>query len=217
MNVIFLASGGGGNFKFLYNYFKNSNKVFFTGLIADRPCGAYDYAISNNIPAKILSFKRDKLSDQVLAKEIKSFQADVIITNVHKILSKRIVHEFTGQLINLHYSILPAFKGLIGMAPVDEAIQLNNVFLGATCHYVNEQVDDGKSIVQSIFCRLLIEDSYQTTFEAGALALLSALLILNEVPEIPISSFNQITTSPSANTIDFEKCKIIFSWLKANI
>ena len=75
---------------------------------------------------------------------------DLIVTNIHKLLSKRLLETFGNIFINLHCSYLPAYKGLIGMRPIDLAVKLNASFIGTTCHFLEKEVDSGKIITQGI-------------------------------------------------------------------
>lgn len=59
MKVLFFNSGNGGNFKFIHKLSlleHSKNKLQVIGIIADRECGALDYAREHNIPALTHSF-----------------------------------------------------------------------------------------------------------------------------------------------------------------
>ena len=51
--------------------------------------------------------------------------------------------------LNLHYSLLPAFGGVIGFKTLEMAKEANTQIVGVTCHYVSEKVDAGKVISQA--------------------------------------------------------------------
>ena len=211
--IVFLGSGGGGNLKFIHKYFEK--ELFeISGVLTDRYCGAHTYANSQGIKNKILSFKRNEIENKVLIKELVDLSPDLIITNVHKILSSEVVKFFEEKFINLHYSYLPAYKGMIGMQPVDEAIKLNNSFIGTTAHIVSENVDSGRIISQGIFCRRKFDNIYQKTFECGALTLLSAILSTVNKKNKIIDDFNGILISPSSDYIDRTIFIKIFNELK---
>lgn len=211
--VLFLGSGGGGNLKFINEYNKEINFIELCGVLVDRNCGALEYAQSEGLSNDILTFERNIDADQILIDRIKTLNPDIIITNVHKILSKRIVREFSGKLVNLHYSYLPAYGGVIGMKPVDLAIERNNTFIGTTCHFVTEEVDAGKIISQGIFNRLdNSQNVYQKTFETGALTLLSAIYHL-KYEDTFNRTFNGIMISPSSEKINMDFTSKIFSKL----
>ena len=91
-------------------------------------------------------------------------------------------------MINLHYSLLPAFGGLIGLDPIKKAYESGCKFIGPTCHYVDEGVDTGKIIAQAIFTtEIVYEDAVKTMFQTGCLTLLNAITqfaaeeIINEI------------------------------------
>lgn len=74
----------------------------------------------------------------------------MIMTNIHRILSSRVVERCRGRLVNLHYSLLPMFGGLIGMDPIRRAIEAGCRFVGTTVHHVVEAVDAGPVISQTV-------------------------------------------------------------------
>ena len=116
-------------------------------VISDRECGSIDYAEKNGIPTKVFKPWRELTEDIVEA--IKSFSPDFVITNIFKILPKEIFNCCDAQFINLHYSLLPAFGGVIGFKTLEMAQAANSQIIGATCHYVTEEVDGGKIISQA--------------------------------------------------------------------
>jgi len=211
--IVFLGSGGGGNLKFINEYTKIIPEVNVCGVLSDRECGAINYAKKENIFSEVLSFERNKRGNKELIQALEKLNPDLIITNVHKILSESVVSEFSGKLINLHYSYLPAYGGKIGMKPVDLAIQRNNSFIGTTSHYVTREVDAGRIISQGIFDRYKVKDIYQKTFVTGALTLLSAIYHLKH--DEPASRiFEDSIISPSSKKIDEKLVKKIFAQLK---
>lgn len=212
--IVFLGSGGGGNLKFINEYLKVVQVAEVSGVIADRECGAVEYAKEESLFTDVLSFKRTEDGDRELINALKEKNPSIIITNVHKILSENVVKEFTGKLINLHYSYLPAYSGTIGMNPVDLAIKRNNSFIGTTAHYVTEEVDAGKIISQGIFDRNQVGDVYQKTFETGALTLLSAIFYLKNGDK-DSRKFDESIISPSSKKIENKLVKRIFSRLKS--
>ena len=214
MNIVFLGSGGGGNLKFIHGYFEGATSIKVSGVITDRVCGASKYANQHNIKSAILTFDRNEESDMELINIIEAINADIIVTNIHKILSKRIINAFGSKLINLHYSYLPAFQGTIGMAPVDEAMNRNNAFIGTTTHFLTEKVDDGNVITQGIFSRYGVSNAYQKTFECGALTLLSSIYSFLEEEMVGYRDFDTIRVSPSSDSIDKERCISILKGLQ---
>ncbi|WP_088869645.1 formyltransferase family protein [Aeromonas veronii] len=180
-NLVFLVSGNGGNLKFFDLALKHGIidgiSIF---VIADRNCGAVDYAKRVGIPVAIINYTvnhRDELMAALLA-----IAPDIIVTNWHKILDADTVNEFKGKLINLHYSLLPSFGGLIGQEPIRNAYSCGCKFIGPTCHYVDEFVDSGMIIAQSIFATdVSIEHAINIMFKRGCLTLINSIELLLSV------------------------------------
>ena len=65
-----------------------------------------------------------------------------------KIISKKFISNFGKEIINVHPSLLPKFKGLNTFSRV---IKNNEIKTGCTVHHVNSKIDAGKIIVQKTF------------------------------------------------------------------
>lgn len=176
-SVIFLVSGNGGNLKFIHYASKLLEiDLNIHHVIADRDCKALDFANGVGLQATKINYNTkspDEL-DFILKDEVPS----IVITNIHKILSQTSIFPH-HQYINLHYSLLPAFKGLIGMETLKEAKKLNSPYIGATTHKVIEKVDSGPILQQGIFkvdWKTDVAHLYDTLFKVGSLVLLNTIL-----------------------------------------
>lgn len=148
MRILFLASGNGGTMKFVHQAINVLNiDAEIVGVLSDRECGSIEYARKNGIPVHAFTPWREKTSEIVEA--IRSFDPDYVVTNIFKILPTEIFSCCKAQFINLHYSLLPAFGGVIGFKTLEMAKESNSQIIGATCHYVTEAVDGGKIISQA--------------------------------------------------------------------
>lgn len=179
MKLCFLVSAGGGNFKFFHLAKKKGIlKNLELYVIADRECNALVYAKKEKIYNRLITYQRN--NNKELLTELSAIIPDIIVTNWHKIIDEETVLRYKGKMINLHYSLLPAFKGLIGIEPIIKAIDNNCQFIGVTCHYVEKEVDGGKIISQAIFKRdnCEVKDIIQKCFEFGALILLNSIVLL---------------------------------------
>ena len=148
--IVFLVSGNGGNLRFLDLYLKHSPKNNFCieAVIADRDCPASKYAQDHAIKSYCISY--DKNNIQELNGLLQALNADLVVTTIYKILDSNIVHKYQGKLINIHYSLLPAFKSVIGIMPIQNAIDAGCRLLGSSTHYLSEEVDSGKIISQCV-------------------------------------------------------------------
>lgn len=193
--IVFLCSGGGGNLRFIYYACERKllSNAEVVAVITDRDCAAKDFAIKRDISYEVVSVSNEDQSE-LLAK-ISSFEPDLIVTNIHKVLLEDVVRAFENKLINLHYSLLPSFAGLIGAKPVAAAIQQGYKFSGATAHFVDEHVDAGKPITQVAVPILQDEDleqCMQVIFRCGCIALLSAINYLSRTNEDALAKEHEV-------------------------
>jgi len=64
-----------------------------------------------------------------------------------RILTPNFVERYPNKIINIHHSFLPAF---IGANPYKQAYKRGVKIIGATAHFVNNNLDDGPIIEQDI-------------------------------------------------------------------
>lgn len=90
---------------------------------------------------------RKQVEDQQI-KLLKENKIDVIVlARYMQILTENFVAEFPNQIINIHHSFLPAF---IGARPYERAFERGVKLIGATSHYVTNNLDEGPIIEQDI-------------------------------------------------------------------
>ena len=71
----------------------------------------------------------------------------VILARYMQVLSGRLIHSWPGRIINIHHSCLPSFKGA---RPYHQAYERGVKLIGATAHYVTEDLDEGPIIEQEV-------------------------------------------------------------------
>jgi formyltetrahydrofolate deformylase len=71
----------------------------------------------------------------------------IVLARYMQILSPYLVEHYRNQVINIHHSFLPAF---IGAKPYDRAYKRGVKIIGATAHYVTEELDAGPIIEQDV-------------------------------------------------------------------
>ncbi|MBF0485660.1 MAG: formyltetrahydrofolate deformylase [Candidatus Omnitrophica bacterium] len=69
----------------------------------------------------------------------------VVLARYHQILTGQFIRAFNKRVINIHHSFLPAF---VGGSPYAQAFQKGVKIIGATSHYVIEDLDQGPIIEQ---------------------------------------------------------------------
>jgi formyltetrahydrofolate deformylase len=71
----------------------------------------------------------------------------LVLARYMQILSSEFIAEFTGKIINIHHSFLPAF---VGGKPYHQAYQRGVKLIGATAHYASAVLDEGPIIEQDV-------------------------------------------------------------------
>lgn len=180
LKICFLTSGGGGNMKFMH-LAKQLHKLdgFELSVIADRDCSAVSFAQAHGIYAQTIHYKRTE--KEALQKLLSQLDPDIIVTTWAKIIDEETVQKYQGKMINLHYSLLPAFAGQMGTEPIENAYKQNCQYIGVTCHYVSEDVDMGTIISQAVITTdIPIEKAIEEIFKKGCLILLNSIMIASE-------------------------------------
>src|SRR5690606_33628427 len=79
---------------------------------------------------------------------LQSYQPDyLVLAKFMRILSPDFVARYPGRVINIHHSFLPAF---IGANPYKQAYVRGVKLIGATAHFVTNDLDEGPIIAQDI-------------------------------------------------------------------
>ncbi|WP_339875574.1 formyltetrahydrofolate deformylase [uncultured Algoriphagus sp.] len=79
---------------------------------------------------------------------MKANQIDfVVLARYMQILSVEFIQHFPNRIINIHHSFLPAF---VGAKPYHAAFERGVKIIGATAHYVTEELDAGPIIEQEV-------------------------------------------------------------------
>jgi formyltetrahydrofolate deformylase len=71
----------------------------------------------------------------------------VVLARYMQILSPELCRALSGRAINIHHSFLPSFKGA---KPYHQAHERGVKIIGATAHYVTEELDEGPIIEQEV-------------------------------------------------------------------
>ena len=71
----------------------------------------------------------------------------IVLARYMQVLSTEFVARYSGQIINVHHSFLPAF---VGARPYHAAYERGVKLIGATSHYVTEVLDEGPIIEQDV-------------------------------------------------------------------
>lgn len=87
-------------------------------------------------------------AEEVLLSLVRRLDVElVVLARYMQILSDDLCRELSGQIINIHHSFLPSFKGA---RPYAQAHDRGVKLIGATAHYVTGDLDEGPIIEQDV-------------------------------------------------------------------
>jgi formyltetrahydrofolate deformylase len=84
-----------------------------------------------------------EIRDLLIAQDVEL----IVLARFMQILPDTFCQEFSGKIINIHHSFLPAF---VGANPYKQAHERGVKLIGATCHYVTADLDAGPIIEQEV-------------------------------------------------------------------
>ena len=156
-NIVILISGGGSNMAAIV---KTAHRESWEATLGIRIAAVISnkadakglqFAAAHSIPTRTLdhkAFASREAFDAALTATIDEFSPSlVVLAGFMRILTTAFVHHFTGRLINIHPSLLPAFPGLHTHA---RAIAAGCKFAGATVHQVTAELDHGPILAQAV-------------------------------------------------------------------
>ena len=141
-------SGKGSNLKSLIKFSKIKNSPISIDLIISSNLNAkgLNYGKIFKIKRKVFNFKSKNFSENRLISTLRENEIKMIIlAGFMKILSKNFIKKFKGDILNIHPSLLPKYKGLNTHKRV---LDNNEKYSGCTVHFVNSKLDSGKIILQ---------------------------------------------------------------------
>ncbi|SER28144.1 formyltetrahydrofolate deformylase [Gracilibacillus ureilyticus] len=109
-----------------------------------------EFVESLGIPYYYIPANKDirKEVEQKQIELIKQYDVDfIVLARYMQILTPNFVETFKNRIINIHHSFLPAF---IGAKPYERAYNRGVKLIGATSHYVTNDLDEGPIIEQDI-------------------------------------------------------------------
>ncbi len=160
-NIIILISGLGSNMSAIVQAaqrerWKQRHGIRIAAVISNKPdASGLQWAQAEGIPTGVLDhkiFATREAFDAALAALIETYGTPqdpllVVLAGFMRILSPGFVNHFTGRLVNIHPSLLPAFAGLHTHR---RAMEAGCQFAGATVHLVTPALDHGPILAQAV-------------------------------------------------------------------
>jgi phosphoribosylglycinamide formyltransferase-1 len=157
--IVVLISGNGSNLQALIDQSAAGGYVI-CGVISNK-ADAYglERAARAGIPTRVIrhqDFPDRESFDRRLMAEIDSFApALVVLAGFMRILSAAFVGHYAGRVLNIHPSLLPAYRGTHTHERVLEAGEKEH---GVSVHFVTEELDGGPVVLQAVV-PVLVDDT----------------------------------------------------------
>ena len=143
-------SGQGTNLNNLIQRSRDSNFPITIKLVVtnNKNSSGIIYAKKNSIPYFVVNTKLRNYENQIL-QILKKYKISFIcLAGYMKIISKNFIEKFGKQIVNIHPSLLPKFKGLNTFSRI---LKNKEIKTGSSVHYVNKKLDSGQIVAQKSF------------------------------------------------------------------
>ena len=157
-----LVSGRGSNLQAIIDSIEKNNLAAEISLILSNVPDSYALQRGKKhglesifLDPKSFSSRDDYEKQMIELLQTKSIDL-VCLAGFMRILGKKFIEAFSGKIINIHPSLLPAFPGLNVQ---EKALKHGVRFSGCTVHFVNEEVDGGAIISQAVVPILDADDT----------------------------------------------------------
>jgi len=145
------ASGSGSNAENICNYFAESSDIEVV-LICTNKRDAFIVKRANKLNIPVYIFTKYELNNFVdLHKKLQSNGVDIVILAGFLLkLPAIMVDSYPNRIINIHPSLLPKYggKGMYGSNIHKSVIENKETESGISVHFVNQNYDEGKIILQ---------------------------------------------------------------------
>ncbi len=148
-NTCIFISGRGSNLKNIILKSRNYNFPINVKLVVSSSENALGLKYARKWKVPFFIFKKNLLSEKKLIRVLKHYEIELLcLAGFMKILTKRFIRSINLKILNLHPSLLPKFKGL---NTYERIIKNKEKKTGCTVHFVNEELDSGKNIINKFF------------------------------------------------------------------
>jgi formyltetrahydrofolate deformylase len=118
------------------------------GIVSNHPRESLNLPPADEVPyhhLPVTADTKDRQEAQIMRIVEESGAELVVLARYMQILSGKLCAYLAGRCINIHHSFLPGFKGA---KPYTQAFEHGVKMIGATAHYVTEDLDEGPIIAQ---------------------------------------------------------------------
>lgn len=164
MRVAVFASGSGTNLQAIID--ADIQTIEIAVVFTNNPDAyAIERAKKHNIQVEIIDHKNYKTREEYekhIIKVLGPYKLNLIVlAGFMRILSTVFVRAYKNKIVNIHPALLPSFPGINA---VKQALEYGVKYTGVTVHFVDEGVDTGPIILQSVV-EIKDEDTEDTLLE----------------------------------------------------
>jgi len=155
--IAVLVSGGGTNLQALIDAWKSGNlgDGEISLVISSKP-DVYALERAKKAEIKSITIERKKYAtpddfDVAINAALSQDKIDlVVLAGFLSVLGTKVLKNYENRIINVHPALIPSFcgKGFYGLRVHKAVLTYGVKITGATVHFVNEEVDGGKIILQ---------------------------------------------------------------------
>jgi len=156
MKICFYVSRNATRLKKFLNYCQKSNNEILShikSIVTDNPEDNELKEICNQLSIEYIYLnnskfdKKNLMSSDYICDLLDSKEIDYLLIYCDAILKGKLIEAYRNKIINFHPSLLPAHAGLMA---IDQALNSGTFLLGNSAHFVDEGIDTGPVIMQSI-------------------------------------------------------------------
>ncbi len=153
IRIVVLVSGDGSNLQALIDATQSGRiRAQIVGVISNVPSAyALERARLAGIPTQVVDHRQfaDRASFEAeVSNVIQEWKAELILlAGFMRVLTPSFVNRYSGQMINIHPSLLPAYRGLNTHARV---LATGDRMHGCSIHFVTSDLDAGTVIAQAV-------------------------------------------------------------------
>ena len=152
-SIAVFASGSGSNFEAIMNAIENGNLQAKVSLVVcDKP-GAKVIERANKFGIESFvavpkNYENKAAYEREIVRQLTDKKVDfIVLAGYMRLIGETLLTQYRGKIVNVHPSLLPAFPGLDA---VGQAFQAGVKITGVTIHFVDEGMDTGPIIAQTV-------------------------------------------------------------------
>ena len=162
--IAIFASGSGSNAVKIIEHFTRQKIETRFCILSNKPKApvlgkAKKLGIETLVFSREEFFNSDKIVEYLQSKNVSL----IVLAGFLWLVPENIIKAFNGKIINIHPALLPKYggKGMFGMRAHQAVVDARESETGITIHYVDEEYDHGKIILQKS-CSVIPEDTPET-------------------------------------------------------